>query len=774
MTLFRSALALAAALVPGGGVARAETLERNAASVVVTPYAPNIVRVTLSTRRADAEAPPGYGFIARPASAGWRREPSAAGDRLASGRLVVEVAPAPPPAPPSSPQEVNFVSSVPDVALKVLRPDGDVLLAMTGWEMAPHDVMGEHTFRVAATFASPDDEHYYGLGQNQEGRLDLRGRTLQCRHDYDAPAGETVCVPFVVTNRGYGIAWDNPSATQFAPGLNGRTQWSSEVGERVSFFVIAGSTPDEIYAGYRRLTGATPLPPKAAFGFIQSKQRYESQQEVLDAAEGYRRRGYPADVMVVDWFYWTRMGQFDMDPAKWPDPIGMNKRLHDEGFQSIISIWPRFRKEGRFYDMLAKNGWLMKNPDGSPTYGLPVRSDQAGALIDSTNPAARAWYWSAIRDNFMSKGFDAFWLDETEPDLVPDGSFYSIGSGLRFHNLYPLVHTGGVHEGMRRDRPGQRALILARAAYLGSQRNGDLFWSSDIFPTWDALKRQVPTGLNFTASGLAYWGNDIGGWQGLPGVHHPARPPLLDPSDAREVVGGYDDYPELFTRWFEYGAFLPTMRVHGTRKAVEVWAYGKQAEPILAKYLRLRYALLPYTYALGRRTYDTGAPFMRALWMDFPGDVKTADLGDEYMFGPAFLVAPVTDQGVSSRPVYLPVGTDWYDWWTGRRFRGGQTITAAAPIDTLPLFVRAGSIVPVGEPVQNTTGLQRLAAVKVFPGADGDFALYEDDGRSYAYEKSGGARTTRLHWNDSAGRLEVSGDPSRAGDPRRVLQVVGR
>jgi alpha-D-xyloside xylohydrolase len=776
MRLFSSA-ALAAALLAASPATAAPALDRNGAEVQVEAYAPNIVRITLSTIPAEIAKGPGYGLTAKADAAGWSHSASAAGDVYRSADMSVEVAAADPPHPPG-PVEKYFVTSPPPVKLKVLGANGQVLLDMNSWEMGPHVVSGEHTYRIGATFASPDDEHYYGLGQNQEGVLDYRGRSIDCRHDYDAPAGETVCVPFMVTNKGYGIVWDNPSDTHVAPGLNGRTIWQSQVGERVSFFVITGPTTDQLYAGYRLLTGSTPIPPKAAFGYIQSKQRYITQQEVLDAAEGYRKRGYPADVMVIDWFYWTNMGQFDMNPTEWPDPAAMNKRLHDENFQTVISIWPRFESGSRFYDMMARKGWFLKDADGKPQYGLPVRNDHAGALIDSTNPEVREWYWDQIRDNFASKGFDAFWLDETEPDLVPDGGFFSIGSGLRYHNLFPLLHTQGVYEGSRRDRPNKRSLILARAAYLGSQRNGALFWSSDIFPTWDALKRQVPTGLDFTASGLAYWGNDIGGWQYLPPSHHPAKPPLLDPSDARDVVGGYDDYPELFTRWFEYGAFLPTMRVHGSRKNVEIWAYGKAAEPILAKYLKLRYALMPYIYSLGRHTYDTGAPFMRALFMDFPADPAVANIGDEYMFGPAFLVAPVTDQGVTSRKVYLPAGSDWYDYWTNTRYHGGQTVEAAAPIDTLPLFVRAGSIIPVGAPVQSTAEHQKLEAVKVYAGADGAFSLYDDDGKTYAYEHGangqGGWTKTELRWDDKAGKLSVSGSPSPDGDPKRLVQVIGR
>ena len=248
---------------------------------------------------------------------------------------------------------------------------------------------------------------------------------------------------------------------------------------------------------------------------------------------------------------------------------------------------------------------------------------------------------------------------------------------------------------------------------------------------------------------MTYWSNDTGGWEYLPQEHHPAHPPLLDPSDARANVGGYDDYPELYTRWFQYATFLPIFRAHGSRPANEVWSYGKQAEPILEKYLRLRYQLMPYIYSLGYQTWLTGAPFMRALPLDFPNDPKVADLRDEYMFGPAFLVAPVTEQGATSREVYLPAGADWYNYWTNERVKGGQTITVQAPIDTIPLFVRAGSIIPMGAAVESTTQTAGHRSVWVYPGADADFTLFSDDGKTYAYEKGAGA-ITRLHWDDAA------------------------
>jgi alpha-D-xyloside xylohydrolase len=745
-------------------------LDRNGSYISIEAYAPNIVRVTLSTDKDLALAPPGYGFVAEPLAAGWSHRSSAGADVFSSDAISVEVAAQPWPSAPSQ-MERYFAPSLPPVSLAIRTPRGEPIVTMSGWEMAPHTVNGEKTFRVGASFPAAADEHYYGLGQNQEGILDYRGRTIDCKHYYDAPAGETVCVPFLVTNKGYGIVWDNPSDTVISAGLHGHTSWHSNVGERVSYFVITGSTIDALYAGYRKLTGITPLPPKAAFGYIQSKARYESQQQVLAVADGYRARGYPLDVMVVDWFYWTRMGQLDINAADFPDAKGMNQKLHDQGIHSIISVWPRFEKESRYFDFLAAKGWLLKDKDGKPVDGLAERSDRAGALLDSTNPQARAWYWDRIRDNIASQGFDWFWLDETEPDLVPDGDFYSIGSADRYHNVYPLVHTQGVSEGSRRDRPNKRNLILARAAYLGAQRYGSLFWSSDINPTWEALQHQIPTGLNFTASGLAYWGNDIGGWQWLPQRHTPERTPLLDPSDARDVVGHNDDYPELITRWYEYAAFTPTMRAHGSRKNTEVWSYGKQAEAVISKYLRLRYTLIPYIYSLGKQTYDTGAPFMRALFMDFPNDPQVATIGDEYMFGPAFLVAPVTEQGRQSRSVYLPSGSDWYNFWTNEKIKGGQTVIVNAPIDTIPLFVRAGSIVPIGADIQNTMTPQALKEIRVYPGAAAGFALYDDDGLTYDYEKGKG-KTTQLRWDESNNELTAKGDPLPGRTVKELLKII--
>jgi alpha-glucosidase/alpha-D-xyloside xylohydrolase len=352
---------------------------------------------------------------------------------------------------------------------------------------------------------------------------------------------------------------------------------------------------------------------------------------------------------------------------------------------------------------------------------------------------------------------------------------FFVGSGPRYYNIYPLVHTALAYEGSRRDfGDSRRVLSLARAAYLGAQRNGTVFWSSDIYSTWDMLKRSIPAGLNFTASGMPYWDTDIAGFfsPSLPASYRPQHTPLVDPSDVLGTVGNYLDYPELFVRWFQWGTFQPVMRAHGERNHNEVWSYGKQAEPILEKYLRLRYQLLPYSYSLAYGSYQTGAPFMRALFMDFPGDPNVADIPDEYMFGPAFLVAPVTEQGATHRKVYLPAGCDWYNYWTNERIKGGQTITADAPIDTLPLFVRAGSIVPLGSAILSTTEQQAIASVRVYPGANASFTLYFDDGKSYSYEK-GVSSITRLSWNDASRQFKHDGATAWTSPDKAVVEIIG-
>ena len=767
--------------------------------ISLVPYAPNILRVTISRDRAAAMGGPGYGIVAEPNAEGWTREKDGAGnDVYRSARVVVRLAPG------SQPQKLpldalniklreiyfgagNGGPGPREDGIEVTTPAGKSLVDMRSWSMyrtgtepagaAQTGANGPGaeipTYKVSSVFGSGADEHYYGLGQQQQGWMDLRDHQIKCWHDYGAPGGESVCVPFLVSSRGYGLLWDNPSKTTIDLGFNGRNVWSSEVGDRVSYFVIAGETSDEIYAGYRLLTGVTHMLPRGVYGYIQSKAIYPTQEQALDIAKGYRDRKLPLDGLVVDFLNMTKQGEMDLDPKRWPDPAAMNNELHAMGIKTVLSVWPHYAPGTQFYDMLKDKGWFISARDGKPDPGWGKAV--IGPNLDTTNILAGRWFWEKIRDRYVKPdGFDYIWLDETEPDYDPVNDVFFVGSGLRFYNIYPLFHTASVYEGFRRDfGDSRRVMILARAAYTGAQRNGTVFWSSDIFATWDMLRRSVPAGLNFAATGLPYWDTDIAGFfaPSLPADYHAAHKPLIDGSDALDNIANYEDYPELFVRWFEWGAFQPVMRAHGERKHNEVWAYGKQAEPILAKYLRLRYTLLPYTYSAAYKSYQTGAPYMRALFMDFPNDPKAANIPDEYMYGPAFLVAPVTEQGATKRSVYLPAGCDWYNYWTNERLHGGQTIETDAPIDTLPLFVRAGSIVPLGSDVLSADEPQSIASVRVYPGADGSFTLFQDDGKTYAYEKGAGS-VTKLSWNDASHRLTHEGPAAWSGPD--VVTVVGK
>jgi alpha-D-xyloside xylohydrolase len=774
-------------------------LDRDGRTIVLEPYASNIVRITLSRDNTTATGAPGYGIVGTPSMTGWVHEKDSGGnDVFRSGRLLIQVSadhlPQSRLSQPMPLDDLNLslrehyfggsASRQIEETVSVTTASGKALLNMRNWSMVPNIASGEATggakqegagYHVSATFDSLADDHYYGLGQQQEGNLDLRDHHVRCWHDYSAIGGESVCVPFMISSRGYGLIWDNPSKTTVDLGFNQRNVWSSEIGERVSFFVIQGEDSDEIYKGYRQLTGITHMLPKAAYGYIQSKAIYPTQDQILAVAKGYRERQLPLDVLVVDFLNMTKQGELDLDPARWPDPAAMNQQLHSMGIGTLLSVWPHFAPGTRYYDKLREKGWLIHKADGTPdSEGF---RDAIGPNIDTTNPAAAEWFWQAIRDRYIKPyHFDYLWLDETEPDIDPATDFFAIGAGSRYYNVYPLFHTASVYEGFRRDfGDSRRVMILARAAYLGAQRNGTVFWSSDIISTWDMLKRSIPTGLNFTATGMPYWDTDIAGFfsPSLPPSYHPLHKPLIDASDVRGTVGNYQDYPELFVRWFEWGAFQPVMRAHGERNHNEVWSYGKEAEPILEKYLRLRYQLLPYIYSIAYGSYETGAPFMRALFMDFPSDPNVADIPDEYMFGPAFLVAPVTEQGATHRSVYLPAGCEWYNYWTNERVRGGQTIIANAPIDTIPLFVRAGSILPLGAAVESTAQKQAIASVRVYPGADASFTLFSDDGNTYSYEK-GLSSITRLYWDEATHELKHDGAAAWSEPDKVIVELVSR
>ncbi len=472
-----------------------------------------------------------------------------------------------------------------------------------------------------------------------------------------------------------------------------------------------------------------------AYGFWQSKNRYTSQAELLEAARQYRSKGIPIDNVVLDWFWWTKMGSH-IFTDKFPDPKAMVDTLHNEHLHVMLSVWPFFQPGTANFEFKKKGEFIYNIPESSSW--MPGAS-----LYDAFSADGRARYWSQIKESLYGKGFDAWWQDVTEPETLDreenalQTADTAAGKGSGVANLFPLMTTKAVYEGQRAESEDRRVFLLSRSGSAGMQRNAAAAWSGDLFSTWEAFRRQIPAGLNYSISSLPYWTTDIGGM----------------------VSGNPDDpaYRELFLRWFEYGTFCPIFRVHGTRDGNrnELWSYGPEAQRILASYDRLRYRLLPYIYSTAWQVSSKGSTMMRPLVMDFRTDENAESTGDQFLFGPSIMVSPITHEGERSRHLYLPGGTGWTDFWTGTHHTGGGFLDVPATLAGMPLSVRDGSILPLGPDVQYAAERPPdPIELRIYPGADGRFTLYEDEGDSYRYEH-GIYATIRIDWDDRAGILTL-------------------
>jgi alpha-D-xyloside xylohydrolase len=501
-----------------------------------------------------------------------------------------------------------------------------------------------------------------------------------------------------------------------------------------------GPELDGVIADYRALTGAAPMFGKWAWGFWQCRERYASQQELLEVAGWYRGHHVPLDGVIQDWQYWTPnpWGSHKFDTNRYPDPAQMMRQLHAENVHAIISVWPKFDVDSPNANELRAAGALY--PQVIP-YVFPKGQ---GQWYDPFNPTARAIYWQQISRELFSDGLDGWWLDASEAELSGKwGEFRNFktaaGAGAKVFNAYPLMQTTSIYSGQRADNPDKRVFILTRSAYAGQQRNSAVTWSGDIRGTWTVFARQIPAGLNFSLSGIPYWNTDTGGFFGG------------DPADAA--------YSELFTRWFQFSAFCPMFRVHGSGKPKEIWRFDDGTQKILINYDHLRYHLLPYIYSVAWKVTSEGSSMMRGLAMDFRADTNVFNIADQYLFGPALMVNPVTKPEAAARAVYLPAGANWIDFWTGKNYSGGQTIEAASPIETMPLLARAGSIIPYGPAMEWAMEKSDPVELRIYRGADGHFTLYEDEGDNYNYEK--GARATiPISWDDAKQTLKIG---KRAG-----------
>nr|WP_246429000.1 TIM-barrel domain-containing protein [Pseudoxanthomonas broegbernensis] len=529
----------------------------------------------------------------------------------------------------------------------------------------------------------------------------------------------------------------------------------SEAGQMIDYYVVAGADGDEVIAGYRELTGKAVLLPKWSYGFWQSRERYKTQDELTGALDEYRRRGLPIDAIVLDWSYWPEdaWGSHDFDPKNFPDPDGMVRHVHDRHAQIMISVWPKFYPTTANYKELDAAGYMYhRNVEvGELDW---IGAGYLNSFYDPYAKQAQDIFWRQVNEKLNVRGFDAWWLDASEPDLHSNIDVgerkarttpTALGPSVEYFNSYPLVHSEGVYRGSREVDPDKRVFILSRAFFAGQQRAGAAFWSGDIVPRWDDLREQISGLVNASMAGAPNVSFDIGGFS--PENRYVEKDPAHLP-----------EWRELSLRWFQYGAFVPVFRLHGQFPYREIWEIAPEGTPhydSFVHYLKLRYTLLPYIYTLAGDTWHKDGTLLRTLEMDFPGDAKVKDIHDQYLFGPAFLVAPVTEFKATSRQVYLPAGTSWIEFDSGKRHAGGQTVDAAAPLQRMPLFVRAGSIVPrtvVQQYVDETPDAP--LTVEVYTGADGSFSLYEDNGRNYGYERGESSRIP-LAWNEAAGELSV-------------------
>ncbi|HMD59892.1 MAG TPA: TIM-barrel domain-containing protein, partial [Opitutaceae bacterium] len=534
----------------------------------------------------------------------------------------------------------------------------------------------------------------------------------------------------------------------------------SEAGDGTDYYFVYGPRLDGVVSAYRRLTGTAPMMPAWAFGLWQSRERYETAQQSLDVVKDFRRRAIPFDNIVQDWRYWPEgtWGSHDFDAARFPDPDGWIRAIHGLHAHVMISVWGKFTPGTRNFEEMRTRGFLYER---NLKEGTRDWLDAPYTFYDAFNPGARKLLWEQMDGQLFRRGIDAWWMDATEPDLRPtptlDGQRdyvnpTALGSGARVLNAYPLMNSAAVYEGQRSAAPDQRVFILTRSGFAGEQRYGAAVWSGDSSSTWTAMRKQITAGLGFCLSGLPYWTMDSGGFS------VPAR--FAAPDAGTEDVA---EWRELNARWFEFAAFVPMLRVHGQFPYREMWQFGGESSPAFKaelKYDRLRYRLLPYIYSLAGAVTHEDATMMRALVMDFAEDPGARDVRDEYMFGPALLVNPVTEYRARSRSVYLPGTGGWYDFQTGAALNGGRAVEAAAPLDSIPVFVRAGSIVPVGPELQYTG--EKPAdplTLYVYAGVDGAFTLYEDDGLTYGYERGAFSRIP-IRWNESARTLSIG---ARAG-----------
>ncbi|WP_144241144.1 TIM-barrel domain-containing protein [Fimbriimonas ginsengisoli] len=598
--------------------------------------------------------------------------------------------------------------------------------------------------RLVGTFTPPKTGAYAfavrGGDRRGELTLELDGKPLNSLVNFWTTSGiEAKSVlsggkPVTLSVRGGG-----KGIKLFARAIDDSTTFRSDYGHAVDYTVFHGAKPEDAIAAYREVTGKAPMFPKWAYGFWQCRERYASQKELVDTAAEFRRRQIPMDLIVQDWQYWGPhgWGSYEWDEAHYPDPKEMIDQLHKLGTRFMISVWC--------------------NPSGRAQAELKANHDWVNGWLDVFSNSGRSTRWKYIDQAFFSKGADAWWGDATEPgDPGTDwlGTTTSAGPGDVITSAYPLMASRGLYEGQRSASKDKRVCILTRSAFPGIQRYASASWSGDINSTWDAFRRQVPAGLNFSLTGIPYWTTDTGGF--------------FRPRDQYASP----DFNELLSRWFAWSAFCPILRIHGYQSHTEFWNYLPETQRVLLGFDELRYRMLPYNYSVAWQVWKNDESIMRPLGLAFPQDPRSWDEGASYLFGPSLLVSPVTEPGASTWRVYLPACPGgWINFWTGKRSHGGQDVQVASPVDMIPLFVKAGSILPLG-PVIQSTGMasESPLELRVYPGANGAFTLYDDAGDGYGYE-SGAHSEIPITWREASHTLTLGARKGTFFGMKRTIKL---
>lgn len=576
-----------------------------------------------------------------------------------------------------TPGRISFYNDKGELLLQEIDGGGALKLKARAFKPV---IGGDHSLTV--TFAANDGEKIYGMGQYQQGIFDLKGSILELAH-----RNSQASVPFMYSSKNYGFLWNNPAIGKVDFAAN-RTEWMAESTKQMDYWITAGDSPAEIEAAYGKAAGTAPMMPEYGLGFWQCKLRYYNQEQLLKVAREYKRRKLPIDVIVIDFFHWPKQGDFRFDKEFFPNPKAMVDELNSMGIELMVSVWPQIDRHSENFEEMKQKGYLIKAERGVD-YSM-LEWFPASVFFDATNRKAREYIWSKCKKNYYDYGVRIFWLDEAEPEYDVydfDNYRYALGPNLQIGNIYPQQYSRTFYEGMC--AAGQQNIVnLVRCAWAGSQRYGALVWSGDIGSTYAYFRKQIVAGLNMGMAGIPWWTTDIGGFGGG------------NPDDPK--------FRELLVRWFQWGAFCPVMRLHGDRvpaQAVyrkdgnrtlnsgadnEVWSYGEEVYEILVNYLNLREALRGYTRELMKEAHEKGSPVMRPLFYEFPGNDAVWDIKDQYLYGPDMLVAPVVYEGAAEREVYLPRGSRWTNLHDGKTYEGGQTITAEAPLNIIPVYLRDG------------------------------------------------------------------------------------